>query len=564
MDLTVADLAHAVGKSENYIRQHIHRKHLLARRVGRNVVVTLDEASRWARKRGLAFVSPEPIVTTGAMNNRTARMTMLTWQEPGAQPINLFTLIRHRRRDALGPWATEPDGRWSRDDLGDGLRLFTLDTSFDRCQGLVDQITTSGTLAMDGTDVRYALGPVPRRHWAYRNEIRPFHHFLRSPFVRHSAEIIEYWSFEEEPRSRWRVMLGSIPVSSRAQLAHLGFPLDQRSDRVGNLMIAGAADEVSCDLSFHRDQALRLQVETNGNSPAAYRATVWASHSGDEVLREEVPIAESQTLFELGSDVDRIGFAICRTVDGQCVDLWEAVLIKEINIRMHLDSSPSLHLYDRRGRLFHKVTPRGPGSTFDVKSDGDSVELDNGIRRFSLDRRVYEREAAARQEGHLRRFPPSEFDQAVSHYKQLLRGDADPAAPIYVADPYFMIHLEEEVIRLYIDIVAATTGRPLHILCGAIEKGVAPWQSRIPGALTNHVTVRAFLQRSNPPKPGFHDRYLITPEREILFTNSFNGWLKHGVTFASLPYGVYRAEANQLWAMDVSSPTTPLLVQEVC
>ena len=87
---------------------------------------------------------------------------------------------------------------------------------------------------------------------------------------------------------------------------------------------------------------------------------------------------------------------------------------------------------------------------------------------------------------------------------------------------------------------------------------------RRPKALTNHVTVRAFLQRSDPPKPGFHDRYLITPEREILITNSFNGWLKHGVAFASLPYGVYRAEANQLWAMDVSSPSTPLVVREVC
>ena len=563
MDLTVADLARAVGRSENYIRQHIHRKHLIARRVGRSVLVTLDEAARWARKRGLAFVSPEPIATTGAMKHRTARITVLTWQEPRAQPINLFTLIRHRRRDALGPWATEPDGRWSRDDLGDGLRQFTLDTSFDRCQGLVDQITASGTLAMDSTDVRYALEPVPRRHWAYRNEIRPFHYFLRSPFERHSAEVIEYWSFEEEPRNRWREMLGSLPASSRARLAHLGFPLDQHSDRVGNLMIAGAADEVSCDLSFHRDQALRLQVETNGNSPAAYRATVWASHSGDEVLREEAAIAESHTLLELGSDVDRIGFAIYRTVDGQCVDLWEAVLLKEINIRMHLDSGPSHHLYDRRGRLFHKVTPRGPESTFDVKSDGDSVELDKGIRRFSLDWRVYEREAAARREGQLRRFSPSEFDQAVSHYKQLLSGDADQAAPIYVADPYFMIHLEADTIRLYIDIAAATTGRPLHILCGAIEKGVVPWQSSIPGALTNHVTVRAFFQRSDPPQPGFHDRYLITPDREILITNSFNGWRKHGVTFVSLPYGVYRAEAERLWAMDVASASTSLCVEEI-
>ena len=224
MDLTVADLARAVGRSENYIRQHIHRKHLNARRVGRNVLVALDEASRWARKRGLAFVSPEPIATTGAMKHRTARMTVLTWQEPRAQPINLFTLIRHRRRDALGPWATEPDGKWVRDDLGEGLRQFTLDTSFDRCQALVDQITASGTLAMNGTDVRYALQSVPRRHWAYRNEIRPFHYFLRSPFARHSAEIIEYWSFEEEPRNRWREMLGVVSRQLAGSARSLGLP----------------------------------------------------------------------------------------------------------------------------------------------------------------------------------------------------------------------------------------------------------------------------------------------------------------------------------------------------
>ena len=563
MDLTVADLAHAVGRSENYIRQHIHRGHLTIRREGRSVYVTLDEASRWARERGLALVSPESIVTTGAMERRTARLTLLTWQEPSAQLINLFTLIRHRRRDALGPWVTEPDGNWSCSDLGEGLRQFTVDTSFDRCQDFVDQITASGTLAIDGADVRYAVEPVPRRHWAYRNEIRPFHYFLRSPFARHSAEIIEYWSFEEEPRNRWREMHGSFQAISHAQLAHLGFPLAQRSDRVGNLMIAGAADEVSCELSFHRDQTLRLQVETDRNSPAAYRATVWASHRGDDVLREEVPIAASHTSFVLGSDVDRIGFAVYRTVDGQCVDLREAILLKEINIRMHLDSRPSLHLKDRRGNLFHTVTPRGSESAFDVKSEGDSGELDDAVRRLSLDWHVYEQEAAARQAGNLRRFPPSEFDQAASHVIQILRQDRDPSAPIYVADPYFMIHLDEKVIRLYLDMLAATSGRPLHILCGAIENEFAPRFASLPKALTNHVTVRAFLQRTDPPKPGFHDRYLITPEREILITNSFNGWRKHGVTFVSLPYGVYRAEAEQLWAMDVASESTSLCVEEI-
>lgn len=85
---------------------------------------------------------------------------------------------------------------------------------------------------------------------------------------------------------------------------------------------------------------------------------------------------------------------------------------------------------------------------------------------------------------------------------------------------------------------------------------------RPPRALTNHIVVRAFLQRSDR-RPGFHDRYLITPEGEILITNSFNGWLKHGVTFVSLPYRVYRAEAQNLWAMDVASASTSLCVEEV-
>ena len=100
-------------------------------------------------------------------------MTVLAWQGCGTLMINLFTLIRHRRRDALGPWANPPDETWSRCALGDGILLFTLDTSFERCQALVDQIMDSGTLAIDGADIQYALEPVPRRHWAYRSQIHP-------------------------------------------------------------------------------------------------------------------------------------------------------------------------------------------------------------------------------------------------------------------------------------------------------------------------------------------------------------------------------------------------------
>ena len=49
MNITIAELACAVGKSENYVRQHVHRKHLTARKDGRNVSVAPNEALRWAR-----------------------------------------------------------------------------------------------------------------------------------------------------------------------------------------------------------------------------------------------------------------------------------------------------------------------------------------------------------------------------------------------------------------------------------------------------------------------------------------------------------------------------------
>ena len=562
--LTVADLAHAVSRSENYIRQHIHRNHLIARKDGRSVSVGLDDARRWARERGLDFVAPPHAVTTGAIELRTARMTVLTSHEGSTQPINLFTLIRHRRRDALGAWATQPDETWTNDDLGaHGIRHFTFDASFERCRALVDRIKDSGTLLIDGTEVSYSLEPIPRRHWAYRDAIRRGDDSIRSPFSRHGAEIIEYWSLEPQPRKLWRDVLASAP-ELRPPLARLGFPLDSRSDRVGNLMIAGAADEVYCDLRLHRDQTLRLHVDTNDMPPTAYRATVWASHSGDEVLRQEFLVTGRYTLVEIGSDVDRIGFAIYRVMDGQCVDSMDAVLLKEISNHMHLDSRPTLDLYDRRGHLIHKVKPRGPGFMFNVKADEVNAEIDNEIRRLSLDWGVHEREAAARREGSLVRFRPSEFDQAALHFIDILRHDSHQTAPIYVADPYFMNHLEADLIRLYLDMFAATADRPLRILCGTTENGSAPWWSGFPGALTSHVTVRSFIEISDRrPKPGFHDRYLITPEREILITNSFNGWSKHGVTFASLPYGVYRAEAMQLWAMEAGSTSTPLCVQEL-
>ena len=564
-NLTISELARAVGKSETYVRQHVHRKHLTARKEGRNVSVPLDEAARWARERGLSLDVPTRIsVTTGVAQDRTARMTVLAWDSPGVQARNLFTLIRHRRPDALGPWGGEPDGTWSSHDLGHELRLYSFDASFERCQALVDRVRESGTLEIDGLEVHYALEPVPRRHWAYRHNGLLADASMRSPFSRHSAELIEYWSFIAEPRQHWRKLLDTLQYKAPPGLARLGFPLDDRSDRVGNLVIAGAEDAIACDLALHQDQTLRFHVDADELLPGALRATVWASHSRDEVLRRELAVEAGQTVIEVASDVDRIGFAVYRNADGQCVDMKDAFLAKAIGIRAEVKSSPTQHFRDRRGRLIHEIKPSGAVSMMNVTLDDEKTELDKGIRRQWLDLRIHEQEATARREGNLWRFQPDEFDQAVRHFVHLLRQDADQEGPIYLADAYFMSCLKgDKGMRLYLEMFAATSGRPLRILCAQRESDDArPWWSNYPNHLTNHVRVRTFLKREGH-RPGFHDRYLITPRQEIVITQSLNGWRTHGVTFVGIPCGVYRTEAERLWATEVESTAGSLLVREI-
>ena len=576
MNLTIAELVQAVDKSENYIRQHIHRKHLIVQkdgRNGRNVSVALDEAMRWASERGLPFNLPARASgTMGATEDRTARMTVLTWHAPDAQPCNLFTLIRHRRKDALGPWASEPDETWSSFNLGHELRLFSLDASFERCQELVNHILDTGTLEIDSLEIsslgiHYALESIPRRHWAYRDKRPLADASVLSPFERYSAETIEYWSFTAEPRKHWLKVLKSLQGKTPPQLARLGFPLARRLDRVGNLMIAAAQDTIACELAVNRNQTLVFHVDADELLPGEYRASVWASHSGDEVLRREVPVALGRTVIELVSDIDHIGFAIFRTADGQCVDLMEVFLIMEASVRVEIQSGPTLHLRNRQSRATHTVNPSGSVSMINVHSDDDSAELDKEIRRLWLDRQVHEREAAARREGNFARFSPDEFDEAVQYFISLLHQGSDHTGPIYLADRYFMKSFsrakKERLEQLYLKMFAATTGRPLRILCTERGNGnVQPWWSNYPNLITDHVKVRAFLKQDRST-PGFHDRYLITPEREILITHSLNGWPEGGVTFARLPYDIYRAEAELLWSTDIGSNNTDFFVEEI-
>ena len=562
MNLTISELAVAVDRSETYVRQHIHRKHLAVIREGHRVYVELDEARRWAQERGISFRSPVRAATAMTpMRDRAARMTVLARKEPDGQLRNLFTLVRHRREDGMGPWGSEPDEDWRIEELTDDLHLLSFDASLQRCEPIIDRVLDSGTLQVKGLRVEYALESVPRRHWAYRDQRAAHDHSLRSPFARHSAEILEYWSFTAQPRQRWREELESSLSPERSRFAHLGFPLSHRSDRVGNLMIAGAEDAITCVLLAHHDRTLTILVEAEDYTPGSYLGTVWASHSGDEVLRRQIAITSGETTIALESDVNSVGLAVFRVADGQCVDLMSHHILMEVSGRLDVQMGPTLRLQDRRRQIAHEVNPFHHVSTVRVRADHHSPALDRRIRQEWLDHLSHRREASVRRRGDLFRFGSGRWNQAVGHLLGILAADLDPPSPIYFADPYFMDSAKTpDEIKLWLDVFAATVGAPLRILCCKRRKdgGLPQWWAGCPKPMMSHVKVRGFTQHA------FHDRYLITPKREVLITHSVSGWNGGGVTFASLPYGVYRAEAEQLWSMDVSSQSAAANVEELC
>lgn len=570
MDLTVSELAVAVGKSEEYIRRRIRQNDLAARREGRRLFVTQHEATRWARKNGLSIVLRlRPPESTSETQCRTARMTVLAWYPEGKAPVNLFTHVRHRRSDSLGPWVGNTDPSWSTEILaiGDGdepgeLRLHRLDAPLHDCQRMVNGVLASGVLNIDELEIGYSLMEGARHYWAYRDLRGGTDVAVLSPFKNHSAEIIEFWGFDEELRRRWQALLKSSQKKLEPLLEKLKFRLDQRSERAGNLMIAGAEDQIVCELQKHGHNSLLLKVDRVDGTQLptdAYTASVWANHSDDNVVRREIAAVTNETVIELSSDVDRVGFAIYRTSDGQCIDLMDVYLLMGVHIAMHMDAGPNLTVHDSRHSTTNQVSLGSRRSMINVNANESGDSRDHMIRRCVLDRRAFESVREARDARNLARFGPGQMDEAVDYFIDLLRRHTYSEEPIYLADPYFMTRGSgASADSLYLRIFESTMGRPLRIICG--RQGGSAWWSRYPPALIGHATVRLLTKND---EPLFHDRYLITSEREILISNSISGWDSDGVTFAALSYGVYREEAEALWAYPVGKHSDGTRVQEV-
>lgn len=554
MRLTVAELARRVGRSEIYVRQHIHRNHLSARKDGRNVYVLVEDALRWAHKRGLPFEMPTGAISPKDGHGRVARMTVLTKQLQDESLQNLLTLVRHRRQDTVGPWAGPADGLWVPTDLGDDLLLFSCDTSLDQCQSLIEQVVESQELEIEGRVVQFTLNPFPRLHQAYRDERPGAEASVLSPFKRHSAAVREYWNVSHDLQEEWQQFIADQPANFAVKLNRLGFPLAKRSERVGNLLIAGAEDAVTCRLAANHNWTLNFHAELHDIETTLYHATIWASHSGDEVLRREIRVVPGYTILDLESDVDHIGFAVYRATDGRCIDLHQTYLIKDIPIHGTFIGGPTMQFKTRRGRLRHEVNPFVRRSTIDIKYDLENRALDREVRQQWLYRLAGNQELEKRQQQSFARFGPGEFSEAIRFFIGLMRVYSNNRESIYIADPYFLKLFEtKEGKKAFLDITEITSEHRLRILCCNTEiERAQEFLAKLPRALESHVQIRSFRKITNNEESesegAFHDRYLITPNHEVIVTHSLNGWRKGGVTFANAPYGIYRAEAEWLWS----------------
>ena len=570
MSFTVTDLARAIGKDENYVRQHIRRKNLAARKDGRRLFVEEAEAARWARERGLplgqAIRTPE---SGREVSTRTARMTVLALRSPNETSMNMFTLVRHRDRGRLGPWVKVVNPTWYREttsvensDQSGSLLLYCLDATLAKCQEIVKGILQNGVLTIEGNEIQYALERWPRRHWSYRVYTESHRELLESPFGGHSAELTEYWSFDAEPQERWMAALKVDNEASRAMAKALHFPIDQRPDRAGNLMIASAQDAIESEITANRGKSLILRV--SGNSwttppPGAYSATVWASHSGDRVAHSSTEIVEPETVINCDADADRVGYAIYRNSDGQCIDQYEAFLMKSVTVTMAV-AGPEVRMNIKTNGNSIKVgTSLGTKHETIRVEDDRSEKVDQAIRTKYLSYRAWEEDQTARKERGLARFGPEELEDAIAHITNLIGQQGSSKDPIYFADPYFMGEsLSDAEIKLMTAILSGSRGQPLNILLGG-------WKNsrnlNYPAPLVAQAVIKSFTRVDG--RPAFHDRYLITGAGETLITNSVNGWGKHGVTFDRLSYGVYRAEAEKLWSLSAGTNGNGIIVEEV-
>ena len=497
-------------------------------------------------------------------------MTVLAIRGDDGTSTNVFTLIRHRDRRSLGPWDKEETLNWYCDTVpvesaGETkcLSLYRCDGIMAKCQELVKRILQEGKLEIEGQEVQFTLERKPRHHWAYQDNTPSGTGSLNSPFSKSSAEITEYWCFDAKVQERWTTTVQAAAETTEQIAAALHFPINQRLDRVGNLMIAKAQDGIESEITARQGNRLILRVASKDWSEpplGAYSATVWADHSGDKVIHRSIEICDSETVINHESDVDLIGYEICRNNDGECIDRYEETLIKEISFQLSVSGPPTelnIHVPRKGYSIKRQISTDSSASTFSVTNENNE-DLDQAIRLKHREHIARENDRSARRDGKYR-FRPEQADEAVEHLAQLVRPKPGQQGPIYFVDPRFKAESESEV-KMLTAILSEARGQPLNILCGRWENNR---RLNYPKSLIAQARVRSFTHADGRGDPAIHDRYLITPAGETIITNSVNGWAKDGVTFDSSPYEVYRAETENLWSLNVGVSGNGILVREV-
>ena len=388
---------------------------------------------------------------------------------------------------------------------------------------------------------------------------------MRSPFTNHSARIAEYWSLENQLNDRWYELLEDPPTALNPLLERLRFRLDRYPDRVGNVVVADALDALTCSLSACWDDTLRFSTVSKMPWPNPLRATIWARDCQNDVIRLEVPVTEGSRVIPVSSDVDEIGFSIYDTSDGQCLDKMACYLIKDVVVNLSIDAGTTLDLRDKGPRKVRHSHASSSNSQLRIDPGKHENGLDASIRQRFLRRRSHQREDAARRERRLARFGPDDFAAATDYFIERLTSYEDPQQPIYIGEPYFMkAGTKSDILDFYLRILSATSSRPLNVLCGFVDEPTRqPWWTSLPGLMTRHLRVRSYSVPNREGGNYFHDRYVITPDREISVTNSFNGWKRSGVTFIQNAFGVYRTEAEYLWALPEAYEGRSVSVREI-
>ena len=385
---------------------------------------------------------------------RIGRLTVLAWRPQGGLARNLFTLMRHRKREALGPWSREPDAMWTLEELGDELSLLSFNASYEDCREHVDTILASGVLEASGEQIHYVLEDNPRNHWAYRSyrrrPERPYAALSRCT-ARRLPSIGVSKTSPTSNGCRCRIRLpGGCAWHSGALVSR---STDVRSESATSLSrppktrsrVDSPRITTDASPSCRSQGAAPRDISRNRMGKSQRRRSASKGGAGQP----------GQTTIELVSEVDRTGFAVCRDFDGQYVDLVENLPGMEPVHAGRRGDQPSTGIRDPMGHGPQRVHPSRPDAAVAGRL-GRTSRLDRGIRRQWLHRVAHQREAGARRDANLVRFGPGRFAEAARHFLYLISHDSDHPGPIYLADPCFVGHtMADEVAQLFVDMCNA-------------------------------------------------------------------------------------------------------------